>query len=452
MEETLHQDLFSHETITTNSIAETTQRIVPSHSTTKKREETQETPPNNNDNTLVLTLAPLHEPIPKEDEHGTAATIENLRLKQSLICNYMGTMAQCRGENGNRLREAGAIGGVLYVLHCLVQEYIPHPPLPVRHDDVIASPLTATEVELESEEPILVWNDVQLDKKDHVVSSIVLEVASTCLAALRDLACGSMTNRSVIGETHHTTIQKEAKTTHSFTSGIEILAFFIHRLHKVSWERILVLPVAPVRPSDNDWEVALAQPPPQPPPQHRLELRLLTNAIGVLRNVAHSHRINCELIHKYGITTELIWRLKLGTTSKESSSILSRVDSESTKPLCPLTNTTTNTTTMMPDASKPWREASYRIAGCLVNLAEKCHEVASLCARDDELIQILIDSWGGGGGKNSSLLHIGLGNILKERQETGDAFLDELVLNILEKEGQRADDAREKEKRKKNKT
>jgi len=123
----------------------------------------------------------------------------------------------------------------------------------------------------------------------------------------------------------------------------------------------------------------------------------------------------------------------------------------------------------LPDASKPWREACYRMAGCLINMAEKCVECAIECASssssssyssylgvhleknedgddntddnndDDELMWILMESWGGvgvydqqcpegqddehgnmKGGKSKSkgiipILHLGLANILKQR-------------------------------------
>jgi hypothetical protein len=318
----------------------------------------------------------------------------------------MGTMAQCRGENGSKLRNAGAVEGLLQLLYSLTD-----------HRSLYLPPLL-----LSSLAPIPVSSKLHPSSSSDdgtnvkTLLPVVLELASTGLAALRDLACGSMSNRTAIGTfqlVDDDNGDNDETGTGGVTTGIDILASFVDRYQFVTWEHILSLE------------------------DSRLELRVLTNAIGAIRNVAHSHRNNCELIHNQGMTETLIWRLKLGSESMT-------LEKEAVQQ-CP--------SSTMPDATKPWREAAYRIAGCIVNLAERCQNVAFRCATDDVLIQILIDSWGGGvGGKNSSLLHIGLGNILKERKETGDVYLDELVFTILQKEGQRADAAREKEKRRKKKT
>jgi hypothetical protein len=47
-------------------------------------------------------------------------------------------------------------------------------------------------------------------------------------------------------------------------------------------------------------------------------------------------------------------------------------------------------------------------------MAEKCNNVAALCARDPALICILIESWGGTAGKKAQapLLHLGLAAVL----------------------------------------
>eukprot|EP00558_Chaetoceros_sp_UNC1202_P000898 CAMPEP_0197257002 /NCGR_PEP_ID=MMETSP1429-20130617/77353_1 /TAXON_ID=49237 /ORGANISM="Chaetoceros sp., Strain UNC1202" /LENGTH=110 /DNA_ID=CAMNT_0042720743 /DNA_START=65 /DNA_END=393 /DNA_ORIENTATION=+ len=60
-------------------------------------------------------------------------------------------------------------------------------------------------------------------------------------------------------------------------------------------------------------------------------------------------------------------------------------------------------------------------------MAEKCHDAAVYCARDDCLIWILIESWGGYGQsakkrKGGVVLHLGLYHILTERMKREGAY------------------------------
>ena len=41
----------------------------------------------------------------------------------------------------------------------------------------------------------------------------------------------------------------------------------------------------------------------------RLELKILTSTAGVIRNITHSTRSNCEKLHRFGLTDLFIWRL-----------------------------------------------------------------------------------------------------------------------------------------------
>jgi len=167
-----------------------------------------------------------------------------------------------------------------------------------------------------------------------------LELANVTLGAVRDLACGNASNRLQIGQYVY---EDEAAASHK--SGIEIISYFVNIYAKQTWEQI-----------------------------PKLQLRNMTNALGVMRNMTHSTAYNSRALHEAGMTKVCINRIRgrfcLGVGGAACVSSL-------------------------PDASKPWREASYRIAGTLINMAEKCNDTAIECAMDEDLILILIESWGG---------------------------------------------------------
>lgn len=108
-----------------------------------------------------------------------------------------------------------------------------------------------------------------------------------------------------------------------------------------------------------------------------------------------------------------------------------------------------------------------------MNIAEKCKDAATFCAQDDDLIWILIDSWGGYGEntkkrKNGVVLHLGLFHILVSRikrchgvhhennanvDEEGSRKLtiEDIILCILKKEEQKKITAQERENARKQK-
>ncbi len=276
-----------------------------------------------------------------------------------------------------------------------------------------------------------------------------LNLANVTLGALRDLACGHASNRLQIGkfklETSQETfacIQSHLKyKRHSITaknlnskqifvvSGLDITSYFVNTYAKKKWEQI-----------------------------PKMLLRNMTNALGVMRNITHSTAYNCKALHDIGMTTALANRI-LGIASLGDDACYSS----------------------LPDASKPWREASYRIAGTLINMAEKCKEVAFECALNEDLILILIDSWGGlnqdySGSKKSKnkaipCLHLGLKAVLieklklencqngdenSENDSTGikesliverekEFSLNHMIQHIMEREDQRKRAAQERE-------
>ena len=92
--------------------------------------------------------------------------------------------------------------------------------------------------------------------------------------------------------------------------------------------------------------------------------------------------------------------------------------------------------------SKPWREACYRIAGTLINMAEKCQGVAVQCAKDEELIFILIESWGGVRVDLDLDLHLNVDNENENKYEDEGEHENE---NENEGEGRRSGEGRKEE-------
>lgn len=269
------------------------------------------------------------------------------RERTWIVSTHMGSMASCRGERGEVLREAGAIDGLLVVLNDLKSR------LPAMPKDGTASEDTTT-----------------MDAIDRAA----MELAVACLGALRDLACGSALNRSAV----RYFVSKDK------TNGLALMAEYLERYHEYSWECIAA---------------------------HTLHLKLLTNVIGVLRNVTHSTPDNCIELHQHGASSILIWRLLC--SSKESTSA------------------------SLPDNNQPWREASFRAAGTLINMAEKCNDCATLCGSDPLLIHVLVESWGGY-RRTMPLIHLGLAAILHAAEtELEPSCYDDRWRVILLQEDQR---------------
>ncbi len=155
--------------------------------------------------------------------------------------------------------------------------------------------------------------------------------------------------------------------------------------------------------------------------------------------MTHSTKLNCDLLHQFGMTKLFIWRLREGENNENS-----------------VIQNATMSSSHLPDASKPWREASFRIASSLINMAEKCNEVAQLCADYDDLIYLLLESWGGisifGAStpkKGYPVLHLGLISILKLRLDkasaSGSETLENLIIFLFERESVRKKAAQARE-------
>ena len=139
--------------------------------------------------------------------------IIDMRQKESAIKQTMGTMAQCRGSGGETLREAGAISSLLSILWRLIV------PLPLIQDKTINSAqnrillprissgysehdenntifdlkeLCNKHIHLRHSESNSTTNfdDIILNEFDMTT----LDLVTTCLGSLRDLACGSAEN------------------------------------------------------------------------------------------------------------------------------------------------------------------------------------------------------------------------------------------------------------------
>jgi len=283
-----------------------------------------------------------------KDTEGNKEQLEkNLIHRHSLIVTYMGTMAQCRGNNGNVLRNAGAIDALMHLL-----------------------------LQCQS-----------LLRKKSVVYESAVQITSSSFASLRDLACGNALNRTAIGS---------FDTENS--NGIQIIVWYIQRCLTIN-------------------NTAM----------NKMELRLFTNALGVIRNITHSHSHNCIQLHKYGLTNVLItWLVQQCSCNGNK----------------------------LPDASQPLREVCYRMAGSLINMAEKCTPCAKQCSFNNDLLWILMESWGGI-DKTQIVLHLGLQaifqqyNLLQTNQTTSNTNLEKTIASILSKECMRKQLAQTREQQRK---
>jgi hypothetical protein len=274
-----------------------------------------------------------------------------------------------------------------------------------------------------------------------IAASSSIELVIVALGALRDLACGSALNREAIYEfsyfgcnnnnnnvppiniaTQHMNL--DGDSSHDVPSGcggIEILVAFIRRYHLQSWQSILSMPEwenTKMSPLDGSHEKMALK---TTTITHRgqRELRLLTNAAGVIRNVSHSTPRACLKLDQYGATPLLIWRLLSGQDDNNDNDNSTREEPH------------------LPDASKPWRETSFRIACALINMAERCEQVAMACASNAILIRLLIEAWGGTSKKQTPLLHLGLAAVLHAAKDAPEHHWDPDWQIILDKEVER---------------
>lgn len=363
----------------------------------------------------------------------SAAAVAELHYRSELIGRHMGSLGLCRGSRGDALHEAGAVDATLSVLAALNRHEM------LRAEAVTNSTCevvtqTADENEMVRLPPIhgksIICNNANDEKLSSspqiddtsgwtILDQAAIALASACLGSIRDLACGNASNRADISE-YISEISPFCCTSTDPTTvtGPQILASYVKRYHLLHWEDILHLE------SENGCIG-----------RGRKELRLLTDATGAIRNSSHSTPKTCAGLHLALVTEMFIWRLKEGSEQDGLESV----------------------STTLPDSSRPWREASFRIAGSLINISERCSACAEFCGADLDLIHLLVEAWGGAAANTTAgakgkkkqtsastpMLHLGLAAIL----HAADAIspLDEALRSILAKEAARKEFARKKE-------
>ena len=378
--------------------------------------------------------------------------IIDMRQKESAIKQNMGTMAQCRGSGGEKLREAGAISSLLSVLWRLIvplpliqdktinsaQHEILLPRMSCEYDDNDESDtifdmkeLCNNHIYLQNSESNSTTNfdDIILNEFDMTT----LDLATTCLGSLRDLACGSAENRSALLSwipPPNNSLSHDDQCI--IENGVHVICAYINRYHQMTWEDIISLKQrGSAEPNTTLYTY-----------RGKTELRLITNALGVTRNSSHSTPVICQAYFNHKIVDALVWHIMPHT--QDDVDILS--------------------SSSLPDVSCPWREACFRIGASLINIAEKCKDAGHQIARNRRLIYLLIETWGGLEAINlnnptnskinkvSSLpvLHLGLLSILNAA-ESGvlEGGLDDVMKQVLEKEKLRKIAAQRREEERK---
>ena len=286
------------------------------------------------------------------------AVVAELQYRTQLIGRHMGSLALCRGSRGDALHEAGAVDATLRVLANLNRhEMLLRPEALTNSTCGVA---TQTQNEMARLPPThgngIICNsanDENLSSSPQIddatgwtpLDQAAIALASACLGSIRDLACGNASNRAAISEFKtESEIPPFCCTSDDSTTvtGPQILASYIKRYHLLHWEDILRLG------SDNDCNE-----------RGKKELRLLTDATGAIRNSSHSTPKTCAGLHSALVTEMFIWRLKEGSKQSGPESV-------------PAT---------LPDSSIPWWEASFRIAGSLINISERCSACAEFLWR-----------------------------------------------------------------------
>lgn len=361
--------------------------------------------------------------------------IINLQSKARLVKCHMGNMAQCRGARGDELREMGAISAILNNLWRLMlpqlNQWVPqhHMNLTIENSSnpsLLPSTakgllLTHSNFTLECAKhsksfgEYFFSNDVAFD----TMHSAALDLAILCLGALRDLSCGSALSRSAIlrwSSPFAINIYYRCNSDKCLVieNGNSLLCAYVLRYHELNWEDILLLGECSSSNAANSYT-----------DRGKKELRLLTNTLGAIRNTSHSTSDVCQTFFECGLTDLLVWRL--------TSDLVNTLHDN---------NTNINSTTNL-DNIRYWREAKYRAAGSLINLAEKCPPVAYQLGSDRRMILLLIETWGGAHAvsadsrklKGIPLLHLGLAAILHAANDGAlNGGLDDAMKRILEKE------------------
>lgn len=305
----------------------------------------------------------------------------NLQHIEYVISMYMGSMAQCR-IHGKEINRLGGIDHLMTILYTLIGYW-----------------------KLNVQSRKLSLDSLKRSEQEQDTYELELQVANVTLEALRDLSCGNALNRIQIGQYDYQIHSEETckydvpvvvvtspdKSANArIYNGIGITSFFITRHAHQTWVEI-----------------------------PKAELKSMTNALGVARNITHSTPYNCKALHETGMTSVFIDRLlgKVQTVDQNGNATFTfhRLDLEEIV-----------SCRCLPDSSKAWREACYRLAGTLINMAEKCRDAAIECAGFEEIIWILIDSWGGVKDWNAlfdtgdlkkaiPVLHLGLFAVLTEK-------------------------------------
>lgn len=369
--------------------------------------------------------------------------IIKMQNKTSLVKCHMGSMAQCRGVRGDELRDAGAISAILSILWNFMvplhasSQWIPRCTLTNNTDStfdfwVSSSPLPPTagtscrtnaNVKPECIEHHHLRKSYSANVFLNALHSSAIDLAIVCLGALRDLSCGSAMSRSAILDWKPPfnldfKYRCNGKKCLYIKNGIHLLCGYMVRYHDLSWEEVMSLKYITSGPV-SDVPTMLSS----ITDRGKRELRLLTNALGAIRNTSHSTPDNCQEFFECGLTDILIWRI-----NRESINEF--------------------------DNGRYWREAMYRTAGSLINLAEKCPSVAYQLGSDRKMILLLIETWGGANAVSSDprklksipLLHLGLAAILHAAKEGAlEGGLDDTMARILEREMTRKKIAQKKE-------
>ena len=358
--------------------------------------------------------------------------IIDMRQRINGTQHYMGTMAQCRGSGGDALRNSGAISALLNALWRLA--------VPSRGDNfkaiVLLPQMVCKDEDANCDLKILCDNHLHLKNDDPSFGGILvnefdmtaLDLATSCLGSLRDLSCGSAFNRAAVLAWTPPSLCRAA----CIENGVHLLSNYVNRYDRWRWEEIISL-------EQRGLDTRSAGPANECTAytdRGKKELRLLTNALGVIRNTSHSTPDVCQEMFNRGLVGPLVWRLMPRSFLKNRQS-------------------TTNASSL-PDVSLPWREACFRAAGSLINLAEKCPDVAHQLGSNRELIHLLIETWGGASAiafdqtKTSAralpLLHLGLAAILNAAADGAlTDRLDEIMVHVLENEKMRKRVAQKRE-------
>ena len=376
--------------------------------------------------------------------------IVDMRQKESAIKQTMGTMAQCRGSGGEKLRKAGAISSLLSILWRLIV------PLPLIRDNKVQHGTLLPRMSCEYD-----YNDHSdktfdlkelCNKHIHLRHSesnsttnfddtilnefdlTTLDLAITCLGSLRDLACGSAENRSALLSWIPPPNNSFDNDQYKIENGVPVICAYINRYHQMTWEDIMS---SKQRGSAESSNTTLHT------DRGKKELRLLTNALGVIRNSSHSTPDICQAYFNHKIVDALVWHI-MPTQEDDDTSIIS--------------------SSSLPDVSCPWREACFRIGASLINIVEKCKDAGHQIARNRRLIYLLIETWGGveainlyspTNNKNKKVgslpvLHLGLLSILNAA-ESGvlEGGLDDVMKQVLQKEKLRKIAAQRREEERK---